>query len=76
MMLRIFLGSEPEGLLEARLEWHRAKLAELEGYLKATRKAAREDAPGVERSLVGGTLYHRTQLEAYSQLLDSYQRAK
>ena len=67
-MLKIFLGADPLPLLEARLAWHREKLAELEGYLAAVRESA-ADAPapeagklaseGVERSLIGGTVYHR-----------------
>jgi PadR family transcriptional regulator, regulatory protein AphA len=55
--LKVFLGADPGPLIEQRLQWHRQKLTELEGYLSQVRKA---DWPtGLERSLVGGTAYHR-----------------
>lgn len=63
-MLMIFFGADPAPLLAERLEWHRAKLAELSGYLESIREASA--APGVERSLVVGTAYQRMMIELMS----------
>lgn len=71
-MLRIFLGADPVPLLEARLEWHRAKLAELDGYLTAVRTTGKAEgfgSEGAERALVGGTFFHRTLAEGIETLL-------
>jgi DNA-binding PadR family transcriptional regulator len=59
--LKVFAGADPGPLMEARVEWHRAKLAELEGYLDEVRKA--EGWEGSERTLVAGVTYHRKMLE-------------
>ena len=61
MMLKVFLGADPDPLAEQRLAWHKEKLAELEGYLEAVR--AGEGTPGIERSLVAGTAYTRAVIE-------------
>jgi PadR family transcriptional regulator AphA len=74
--LRTFLGGDPIPLLEAQHEWHGGKLAELENYLEAVRVVNREDAPGVERALLAGILYHRAQLRTCTELIDSYRRSK
>src|SRR6202043_701940 len=50
-VLKIFAGADPVPIFRARRDWHRAKLAELEGYLEA---AASGDDPawdGVRASL-------------------------
>jgi DNA-binding PadR family transcriptional regulator len=39
LMLKVFLGADPAPLLRQRLEWHRTKLEELEGYLERVRDA-------------------------------------
>jgi DNA-binding PadR family transcriptional regulator len=67
-MLKIFLGAHPEPVLAQRVEWHRAKLAELEGYLENVRASGA--APGVERSLIAGTTYHRLLGDAMASFLD------
>ena len=61
-VLKIFAGAVPEPILRRRVEWHRAKLAELDGYLQAVEAAG--DQPGVRASLLVGTGYHRLLLEA------------
>lgn len=66
-LLKVFLGADPLPILEQRQRWHEAKLAELEGYLEDVR-AAGGGTPGVERSLVAGTGYHRQLLELIAQL--------
>jgi PadR family transcriptional regulator, regulatory protein AphA len=66
-VLKIFAGAVPEPILRGRVQWHRAKLAELEGYLQAVE--ATGDQPGVRASLLVGTGYHRMLLEAIERYL-------
>ena len=68
-VLKIFAGGDPVPILEARSEWHRAKLAELEGYLEAI-----GDDPlwrGVRASLQVGVSYNRMLLEAMERFLEA-----
>jgi PadR family transcriptional regulator AphA len=60
-VLKIFAGADPLPILRSRREWHRAKLAELEGYLEEL--GDEERLQGVRTSLVVGTTYHRQLLE-------------
>jgi DNA-binding PadR family transcriptional regulator len=66
--LKVFAGADPRPLMEARAEWHRAKLAELQGYLDEVRAAEGWDAS--ERTLLAGTAYHRKMLELLEALGD------
>ncbi len=59
--LKVFAGADPRPLMESRAEWHREKLAELQGYLDEVRKAEGWDAS--ERTLIAGITYHRKMLE-------------
>jgi hypothetical protein len=63
--LKVFLGTDPQPMVEQRLEWHRRKLAELEGYLERVRAA--EWPAGIERSLIAGTTYHRVLVDLTSE---------
>jgi DNA-binding PadR family transcriptional regulator len=68
-VLKIFAGGDPVPILRTRSEWHRAKLAELEGYLEAV-----GDDPlwqGVRASLQVGVNYNRMLLEAMERFLDA-----
>lgn len=65
-VLKVFAGGDPGPLLEARLAWHRAKLAELEGYLEEVQGAEGFEAP--ERTLTAGILYERKMLEMLEEL--------
>lgn len=67
-LLRIFLGGDPVPLAAARVDWHRTKLAELEAYLADVR--ATGGPPGVERSLVAGTTFHRLLADAFAAFLE------
>jgi PadR family transcriptional regulator, regulatory protein AphA len=70
-VLKIFAGGDPVPIFRARRDWHRAKLAELEGYLEA---AASGDDPawdGVRASLQVGVAYNRMMLEAMERFLES-----
>jgi PadR family transcriptional regulator AphA len=68
-VLKIFAGGDPVPILRTRSEWHREKLAELEGYLEAV-----GDDPlwqGVRASLQVGVNYNRMLLEAMERFLDA-----
>lgn len=60
LMLKVFLGADPEPMAEERRAWHRERVAELEGYLAAVR--AGDGTAGMERSLAIGIAYHRAVL--------------
>ncbi|HET9186027.1 MAG TPA: helix-turn-helix transcriptional regulator [Solirubrobacterales bacterium] len=60
-MLKTFAGADPDSLREARVEWHRAKLEELGGYLELVR--SQEGFESSERTLVAGIAYHQKMLE-------------
>ena len=66
-MLLVFFGADPRPVNEARIAWHRDKLAELEGYLE--NQTAHAGPAGVIRSLVAGTMYHRKCIELHTELL-------
>jgi PadR family transcriptional regulator AphA len=68
-MLKVFAGADPEPLRDSRITWHRAKLAELEGYLAEVREA--EGWTGGERALIAGVAYHRKMLEMIAAPLKS-----
>jgi DNA-binding PadR family transcriptional regulator len=68
-VLKIFAGGDPLPIIRERVEWHRAKLSELEGYLDAV---AGDDPAwdGVRASLQVGVAYNRMMLEAMERFLD------
>src|SRR5262245_56810606 len=59
-VLKVFAGADPEKLVEERIQCHRDKLAELEGYLEEVRGV--EAYVGSERTLLTGVAYHRMML--------------
>jgi DNA-binding PadR family transcriptional regulator len=61
-VLKIFAGADPLPILRSQREWHRAKLAELEGYLEGL--GDEQSLQGVRTSLIVGTTYHRQLLES------------
>jgi DNA-binding PadR family transcriptional regulator len=69
-MLKIFAGGDPVPIFRARCDWHRAKLAELEGYLEAV-TGADPAWEGVRASLIIGVAYNRMMLEAMEGFLES-----
>jgi DNA-binding PadR family transcriptional regulator len=69
VMLKVFAGADPAPLVESRIDWHRAKLEELRGYLALVQ--ASEGFEGSERTLVAGIAYEEKMLE----LLESVGRA-
>jgi PadR family transcriptional regulator AphA len=68
-VLKIFAGGDPVAIFRARCEWHRAKLAELEGYLEAV-TGADPAWQGVRASLIIGVAYNRMMLEAMEDFLE------
>ena len=64
--LKVFAGADPVPVMRERADWHRAKLAELEGYLELT-----SAAPGPRGALVAGITYHRVLLGAVEEFLDA-----
>lgn len=70
-VLKVFAGADPLPIMRRRADWHRAKLAELEGYLAAVGDAS--EASGVRQSLLIGTRYHKLLLDALEEFLHSRQ---
>jgi hypothetical protein len=68
-VLKIFAGGDPVPIFRSRCDWHRAKLAELEGYLEAV--GDDPDWQGVRASLLVGIRYNRMLLEAMEAFLAS-----
>jgi PadR family transcriptional regulator AphA len=62
-LLKIFAGGDPEAILRERIGYHRAKLAEFEGYLAAVGSTLeapeRNRRRGAEVTLAIGISYHR-----------------
>jgi PadR family transcriptional regulator AphA len=71
-MLKVFAGADPEAAFAGRIEWHRAQLAELEGYLgnlKEGIEGRREDEwRGPETTVLGGIEYHRQMTAIFERL--------
>jgi DNA-binding PadR family transcriptional regulator len=73
-MLKVFAGADPHLVFAGRGDWHRAKLAELNGYMQVVR--AEPDGPGKERwrgpeaTLVAGIAYHRQMIETLERYID------
>jgi DNA-binding PadR family transcriptional regulator len=61
VLLKIFAGADPVPLHTPRLEFHRAKLAELERYLAAVRESGGMEAS--DRVLTLGIAYQRKMIE-------------
>lgn len=65
-ILKIFAGADPAAFLEPRRNYHRKKLAELQGYLGEVRE---DDAwHRSELALTAGVAYHRKMLEMLDEL--------
>lgn len=74
-MLKVFAGANPRVVFAARGDWHRAKLAELEGYmdaLKAGRDGSTEEKwRGPEATLIGGIAYHRQMIDTFERFVEN-----
>ncbi len=74
-MLKVFAGADPRVVFAGRGDWHRAKLAELEGYLESLQAACGEGQGddkwrGAEATLVGGINYHRQMIDAFERFVE------
>ncbi|HEY5977036.1 MAG TPA: PadR family transcriptional regulator [Solirubrobacterales bacterium] len=66
MVLKVFAGGDPGGMVDERTAWHHAKLEELNGLLEGVR-----GVEGYERSeltLLAGLSYHRRMLQMLEDL--------
>ncbi|MGH2853855.1 MAG: PadR family transcriptional regulator [Solirubrobacteraceae bacterium] len=75
-MLKVFAGADPQVVFAGRGDWHRGKLAELEGYLESLQAGlegrSHEDKwRGAEATLVGGINYHRQMIDAFERFVES-----
>jgi DNA-binding PadR family transcriptional regulator len=64
-LLKLFAGADPAPMLKARVDWHREKIAELQGYLDEVR--GNEDWRPSEVILTAGVGYHRKMLELFGE---------
>lgn len=73
-MLKVFAGADPQVVFAGRGDWHRSKLAELEGYmvnLKAAQTGECEERwRGAEATLIGGINYHRQMIDAFEHFVE------
>jgi len=67
VMLKVFAGADPQALVVDRVDWHRGKLEELEGYLTLAREA--DGFEGSVRTLIAGITYHEKMLEMIDRLV-------
>lgn len=77
-VLKVFLGADPIPVFRLRLEWHEAKLRELEGYLavvttlltaSADETQDRKSLEGMRASLIAGTAFHTMHIELIKRTL-------
>jgi DNA-binding PadR family transcriptional regulator len=82
-VLKVFLGADPVRVFRHRLQWHQAKLRELEGYLEEVTAALaaalaappggrgpdRRSLEGARAALLAGTTFHRTNIELIERAL-------
>jgi PadR family transcriptional regulator AphA len=73
-MLKVFAGADPQAVYAGRGDWHRAKLAELEGYLESLRavpqKLRAEEWRGAEATLVAGIDYQHQMIDTIERLIE------
>ena len=74
-LLKIFAGADPRVIFARRGDWHRVKLAELEGYLEHLHtiplEPCHERWRGAELTLQAGIAYHRQMLATIDEFLAS-----
>jgi len=68
LLLKIFAGADPDPLLEARLDFYRAKVTELEAYLEAVKLAPGWTGPATV--LRAGIIYNSQQLELVERMIE------
>jgi PadR family transcriptional regulator, regulatory protein AphA len=77
-MVKVFAGADPEAAFAGRIDWHRAQLAELEGYLtnlKEGHEGRRTDEwRGPETTVLGGIEYHRQMIAIFERFAAASER--
>jgi PadR family transcriptional regulator, regulatory protein AphA len=72
-MLKVFAGANPQTVYAGRSDWHRAKLAELEGYLESLRALPEEERStkwrGAEGTLIAGIDYQHQMIDTIERLI-------
>jgi PadR family transcriptional regulator AphA len=73
-MLKVFAGADPQAVYAGRGDWHRAKLAELEGYLQSLRAVPQKlravQWRGAEATLVAGIDYQHQMIDTIERLIE------
>ena len=75
-MLKVFAGADPQVVYAGRGDWHRAKLAELEGYLENLRMRELPEEPsedrwrGAEATLIAGINYHHQMIDTIERFIE------
>lgn len=75
-MLKVFAGADPQLVYAGRGDWHRAKLAEFEGYLENLRLRPMPEEPsedkwrGAEATLIAGINYHQQMIHAIERFVE------
>jgi len=73
-MLKVFAGADPQAVYAGRGNWHRAKLAELEGYLDNLRALPEEQRStrwrGAEATLIAGIDYQHQMIDTIERLIE------
>jgi PadR family transcriptional regulator, regulatory protein AphA len=73
-MLKVFAGADPQAVYAGRGDWHRAKLAELEGYLENLRAMPEELRAdgwrGAEATLIAGIDYQHQMIDTFERLIE------
>jgi DNA-binding PadR family transcriptional regulator len=76
-MLKVFAGADPQVVYAGRGDWHRAKLAELEGYLENLRMRELPEEPGEDRwrgaeaTLIAGINYQKQMIESIERFIEN-----
>ncbi len=73
-MLKVFAGADPRAVYAGRGDWHRAKLAELEGYLESLRAVPEQQRTGqwrgAQATLIGGIAYQHQMIDMIERLIE------
>src|ERR1700691_747679 len=72
-MLKVFAGADARVVFAGRGDWHRSKLAELEGYMQTLEEegGGNERWRGPEATLVAGIVYHRQMIDAFERFVET-----
>ncbi len=73
-MLKVFAGADPQVVYANRGDFHRGKLAELEGYLASLREGSEEPRTdkwrGAEATLIAGINYQKQMIDSIERFIE------